>query len=86
MILLKMECTVVKDLSRLDRDHIAVSYHLEILFPSKGVRFVSVNDQFDTIDSMTSQNKEHPSNLALVFHLLIYSTSKYLLKQKWKSR
>ena len=46
----KIECIVVKDLSRLGRDHIAVGYHLEILFPRKGVRFVSVNDQFDTID------------------------------------
>ena len=56
----KIECIVVKDLSRLGRDHIAVGYHLEILFPQKRVRFVSVNDQFDTTDGMTNQNKEIP--------------------------
>ena len=56
----KIECIVVKDLSRLGRDHIAVGYHLEILFPRKRVRFVSVNDQFDTINGMTNQNNAIP--------------------------
>jgi len=56
----KNECIVVKDLSRLGRDHIAVGYHLKIFFPKRYVRFVSVNDQFDTVDGMTNQNKEIP--------------------------
>ena len=56
----KIECIVVKDLSRLGRDHIVVGYHLEIFFPSKGVRFVSINDQFDTTDGMTNQNPAIP--------------------------
>ena len=54
----KIECIVVKDLSRLGRDHIAVGYHLEIFFPKQRVRFVSINDQFDTVDGITNQNKE----------------------------
>lgn len=54
----KIECVVVKDLSRLGRDHITVGYHLEIFFPRQRVRFVSINDQFDTIDGITNQNKE----------------------------
>lgn len=54
----KVECIVVKDLSRLGRDYITVGYHLEILFPKQRVRFVSINDQFDTIDGITNQNKE----------------------------
>lgn len=56
----KIECIVVKDLSRLGRNHITVGYHLEIFFPRQHVRFVSVNDQFDTIDGITNQNKEVP--------------------------
>ncbi len=56
----KIECIVVKDLSRLGRDHLTVGYHLEIFFPRQHVRFVSVNDQFDTIDGITNQNKEVP--------------------------
>lgn len=54
----KIECIVVKDLSRLGRDHITIGYYLEIFFPRQHVRFVSVNDQFDTIDGITNQNKE----------------------------
>ena len=56
----KIECIVVKDLSRLGRDHITMGYHLEIFSPRQRVRFVFVNDQFDTIDGITNQNKEVP--------------------------
>ena len=56
----KIECIVVKDLSRLGRDHLAVGYYLEIFFPQQYVRLVSVNDQFDTFDDMDSQNKGIP--------------------------
>lgn len=40
----KIDCVVVKDLSRLGRDYITVGYYLEILFPSNNIRFVSIND------------------------------------------
>ena len=55
-----IECIIVKDLSRLGRDYITVGYYLEMFFPSKGIRFVSINDQFDTTDGITNQNKEIP--------------------------
>lgn len=53
----QIECIVVKDLSRLGRDHIAVGYYLEIFFPQKQVRFVSINDQFDTVDGISNQSE-----------------------------
>ena len=56
----KVECVIEKDLSRLGRDYITVGYYLEMFFPSKDVRFVSINDQFDTTDGMTNQNKKIP--------------------------
>jgi len=56
----KIECIIVKDLSRLGRDHITVGYYLEIFFPSKGIHFVSINDHFDTIDGITNQNPNVP--------------------------
>ena len=56
----KIECVVVKDLSRLGRDYITVGYHLEIFFPRQHVQFISVNNQFDTIDGITNQNKRIP--------------------------
>ena len=39
----EVDCVVVKDLSRLGRDHIAVGYYLEVFFPVNCVRFVSIN-------------------------------------------
>jgi len=56
----KIECIVVKDLSRLGRDYVEVGYYIEMFFPSKRVRFVSINDQFDTIDGMTNRNPNAP--------------------------
>lgn len=53
----KIDCVVVKDLSRLGRDHINVGYYIEIFFPRKNVRFVSINDQFDTTDGITNRDK-----------------------------
>ncbi len=45
----KIECIVVKDLSRLGRDYVEVGYYIEMFFPRKRIRFVSINDQFDTM-------------------------------------
>ncbi len=56
----RIECIVVKDLSRLGRDYVEVGYYIEMFFPSKRARFVSINDQFDTIDGMTNQNPKAP--------------------------
>ena len=53
----KIDCIVVKDLSRLGRDYITVGYYIEMFFPSKNVRFVSINDQFDTTDGITNRDK-----------------------------
>lgn len=52
----KIECVIVKDLSRVGRDHITVGYYIEELFPMKNVRFVSVTDQFDTVNGLTDQS------------------------------
>lgn len=52
----KIECVVVKDLSRIGRDHITVGYYIEEFFPLKNVRFVSVTNQFDTVNGLTDQS------------------------------
>ena len=59
----KIGCVVVKDLSRLGRDYITTGYYIEVFFPSEGVRFVSVNDHFDTIDGITNQNRSSGSSI-----------------------
>ena len=44
----KINCCVVKDLSRLGRNAIDSGYYIEKYFPSKNVRFVAVNDNYDS--------------------------------------
>jgi len=43
-----IDCIVVKDLSRFGRNYIETGNFLEKIFPFLGVRFISVNDNYDT--------------------------------------
>jgi site-specific DNA recombinase len=43
-----VHCIVVKDFSRFGRNYIEVGNYLEQVFPFLGVRFISVNDSFDS--------------------------------------
>ena len=43
-----INCIVVKDLSRFGRDYIECGKYIEKIFPQLGVRFISVNDGYDT--------------------------------------
>ena len=60
-----IECIVVKDLSRLGREFLSTSYYIEEYFPSRKVRFVSVNDRFDTIDGINNQEAESGSRMRI---------------------
>ena len=40
---------ITKDLSRLGRDYIMTGYYNEIFFPSHDVRYISINDNVDTL-------------------------------------
>ena len=45
----KIQCIVVKDLSRFGRDYLIVGNYISCVFPFLGVRFIAVNDGFDSI-------------------------------------
>lgn len=44
----RIDCIVVKDLSRLGRDYIETGNLIERVFPMFRLRFVAINDQFDS--------------------------------------
>ena len=46
----KINCVVTKDLSRLGRNYILTGQYTEIYFPSKGVRYIAINDNIDTLN------------------------------------
>lgn len=46
----KVDCIVVKDLSRFGRNHLEMGNYLGKIFPFLGVRFIAVNDNFDNMD------------------------------------
>ncbi len=46
----RINCVIVKDLSRLGRNSIDTGYYIEQYFYAHNVRFIAVTDQFDTAD------------------------------------
>lgn len=44
----EINLVITKDLSRLGRDYITTGQYTEIYFPSKNVRYIAINDGYDT--------------------------------------
>lgn len=45
----KVDCVVVKDLSRFGRNYIESGRYIEKIFPMLGVRFIAINDNYDSL-------------------------------------
>lgn len=50
----KINCIIVKDLSRFGRNYIETGRYIQQLFPFLGVRFIAINDHYDS-ERMDSQ-------------------------------
>jgi DNA invertase Pin-like site-specific DNA recombinase len=76
----EIQCVVVKDISRFGRNYIEVGDYVENVFPFLDVRFISVNDNYDSFDNNSSIGSLEVSLRTLVYDL--YSKD---LSQKVKS-
>ena len=46
----KIQCIIVKDMSRFSRDYIEMGTYLNQIFPFMGIRFIAINDHYDSRD------------------------------------
>ena len=52
----KINCVIVKDLSRFGRDHVMTGYYTETFFPENNVRFISISESVDTFKEQASND------------------------------
>ena len=52
-----VDCVVVKDLSRFGREYIDSGRYIERLFPALGVRFIAVNDGYDSLEGKNQSDE-----------------------------
>lgn len=63
----KINCIIVKDLSRFLRDYILIGDYLENIFPFLNIRFISINDGYDSLNE-----KGNGTDLDIQFKSLLY--------------
>lgn len=77
---MEVDCIVVKDFSRFSRDYIELGAYLEQIFPFMGVRFISVNDGYDS-----AAERYMAGELDISFKNLLYDLYSKDLSVKVKS-
>lgn len=52
----RINCVIVKDLSRLGRDHVMTGYYIETFFPENNIRFISILESYDSFKNQASND------------------------------
>ena len=77
----EINCIIVKDFSRFGRNYVELGDYLEQLFPFLGVRFISINDGYDSADLKDGET----AGLSVAFQNLIYDYYSKELSAKAKA-
>ena len=76
----KIQCVIVKDFSRFGRDYIELGDYIEHIFPFMRVRFIAVNDGYDS-----EEYKGKTPDIDVPFRNLAYSLYSQDISDKIKS-
>ncbi len=76
----KINCIIVKDFSRFGRDYVELGNYLEQMFPFMGVRFISVNDHYDSAELADGTT----GGLDVAFKNLIYDYYSREMSKKYR--
>lgn len=76
----EIDCVIVKDFSRFSRDYIELGSYLDQIFPFLGVRFISLNDNYDS-----ERHRGSTAELGTSFKGLMYDLYSKDLSLKVKS-
>lgn len=75
-----VDCIIVKDFSRFARDYVETGSYAEKKFPEWGIRFISVNDKYDSSDYLGSTG-----GIEMALKNIVYTMYSRDLSEKIKS-
>ena len=81
----KIDCVIVKDLSRFGRNAIEAGFYIQRFFPEKGIRFISILDHFDTLDGITDLSFDKDSGIRIPLMNILNEEFIADIKRKQKS-
>ncbi|MGV8149808.1 MAG: recombinase family protein [Alkaliphilus sp.] len=76
----KINCVIVKDLSRFGRNYLETGRYIEQILPSMNIRFIAINDNYDNMDT------EKNEGFSLALKNLINSVYSKDISKKVKSQ
>lgn len=77
----QIQCIIVKDISRFSRDYLDTGEYLERVFPTHNIRFIAINDNYDSLNKLETIATDLPMALTSIINTL-YSkdTSKKIIE------